>query len=285
MEMEKMPKAPLKWVGGKAQLLPTILPLLPKHISGDYIEPFVGGGSVLLAVLALRDSGDLTIGGEVRASDANPHLIRFYQTLQNEKKRHAMHAAMVQLMTEHEAAYADGGPKGKEAHYYECRSAFNKEPTSALFLFLNKTCFRGVYREGPHGFNVPYGHYKTTPKTPTCKELDALGAILKDVHFKCSDYTAQLTNIGNGDFVFMDPPYAPETSTSFVGYMRGGFDHARLFKAVHALKVQWLMCNANVPLVLEAFPNAGRTEVTARRAIHSKKPETTTTEVFLRNYE
>lgn len=277
--------APLKWVGGKAQLLPTILPLLPKHISGDYIEPFVGGGSVLLAVLALRASGDLTVGGKVRASDANPHLVRFYHTLQDEDKMRAMHTAASQLMAEHEAAYAEGGPKGKEAHYYECRAAFNKEPTSTLFLFLNKTCFRGVYREGPHGFNVPYGHYKTTPKLPTLVELLELNALLKDVQITCDDYQAQLDQCKDGDFVFMDPPYAPETSTSFVGYVRGGFDHARLFKAAHKVEARWLLCNANVPLVNKAFPNARRTEATARRAIHSKKPDSTTTEVFLRNYD
>lgn len=277
--------APLKWVGGKAQLLPTILPLLPKHISGDYVEPFVGGGSVLLAVLALRANGDLTIEGKVRASDANPHLMRFYRTLQDEHKTRAMHTALAKLMAEHEAAYAEGGPEGKEAHYYECRAAFNKEPTCALFLFLNKTCFRGVYREGPHGFNVPYGHYKTTPKGPTLDELLELNALLKDVHFTCGDYQAQLDECKDCDFVFMDPPYAPETSTSFVGYVRGGFDHARLFNAVHKVETRWLLCNANVPLVNEAFPNARRTEATARRAIHSKKPESTTTEVFLCNYE
>lgn len=265
----------LKWVGGKSQIIDDVLALFPRRVR-TYHEPFVGGGAVLLAVLA-----DPTIHIErVRASDNNPHLIAFYTHVQNVPE--ALHAAIERVFTAYDAS---GGGEGKEAFYYAQRERFRAiEPSvekSALLFFLNKTCFRGLYREGPNGFNVPYGHYKTTPKWPTVEELRAMQALVRRVEFEVCDFSVALARVEVDDFVYADPPYARETKTSFVGYNTHGFDQDALFEAL--AKTMFCMSNANVPCVREFFKEFTIHCVKARRAINSKKPESTTTEVLVTN--
>jgi DNA adenine methylase len=157
-----------------------------------------------------------------------------------------------------------------------------------MLLFLNKTGFRGVYREGPHGFNVPFGHY-TNPTVYDEVEVRRVSALIRDVVFRDISWTAALVDVSSEDFVYLDPPYAPETDTSFVGYTAGGFgkeDHAALFARIAALKsagVPFLMSNADVKLVRDAFTSPMFTTIgiTARRAINSKNPESVTKEVLI----
>jgi DNA adenine methylase len=264
----------LKWVGGKTQLLDDVLALLPLSIH-DYYEPFVGGGSVLLAVLG---SGRVT--GTVYASDINPRLINLYRCLQTEP---AKVARCLQIV-------ADGYRRAvsQESFYYGIRALFNAQPVTgavaaALFLFLNKTCFRGVYREGPKGFNVPFGHYGTV-ELPTAESIEAMSRSLAPVVFSCESFETALAKARSGDFVYVDPPYVPETATSFVGYVAGGFHfHTELFTALKALPCGFLMSNSAAPSVLEAFPdpNYKTCQVLARRAIHSKDPSARTMEVLI----
>lgn len=261
----------LKWVGGKTQILDTLLPLIPATLE-TYYEPFVGGGSVLLAVLASRSPT------RVYASDVNPALINVYQCVQS-----APEAVSVCLRI-----LEDERGEDPEAFYYRMRDLSNSLPPAgpqhaALFLYLNKTCFRGVYREGPRGFNVPYGHYKSV-ELPSLETLLEMAKVLAPVVFSCESFETVLPRVKAGDFVYVDPPYAPETATSFVGYVAGGFSlHEALFTGLKALPCPFLMSNSDVPLVREAFPdpNYKTCEVLARRAIHSKDPSARTMEVLI----
>ena len=158
---------------------------------------------------------------------------------------------------------------------------------SALFMFINKTCFRGLYREGPNGYNVPYGHYKKTPVIITESDLNYISDLIQNVEFKQSSFTDSIKNVKKGDFVYLDPPYAPINTESFVSYVADGFNletHKLLFNEIKNLgKIKFAMSNAKVALVTDYFKDYNSVDITARRAINSKKPESTTTEVIIYN--
>jgi len=306
-------KPVLKWVGGKTQILDTVLSLFPKELN-DYYEPFVGGGSVLLGLLSRRKAGDIKVHGTVYASDLNPTLIGLYTALQGQpaellaavRALATPFAALTGTVIHRKPTTAEEANTSQESYYYWTRSQFNamtpaqkQTPTGAAhFLFLNKTCFRGVYREGPHGFNVPFGHYKN-PTIVDEAHLNAVSDLLQGVVFRCCGFAEALSTAGpNGpgpkevpDFVYLDPPYAPESATSFVGYNAEGFDeaqHRALFAAAAGMRgknVGMLMSNADVPLVRTAFPTPAftTTVVSCRRAIHSKEPSARTNEVLVSN--
>jgi DNA adenine methylase len=265
----------IKWVGGKTQILEDVLGSFPTKMS-TYHDIFVGGGSVLLAVLSRG-----LVTGKVCAYDLNGSLIALYQNIQTCPE--VVHEHLTKLYREYDASEA------KEKYYYLIREKFNakREETperSALFMFLNKTCFRGLYREGPKGFNVPFGHYKTTPSMITLEELQRVSNLIKDVQFKQCDFREAFKNVGKGDFVYLDPPYAPESKTSFVGYTKDGFglkDHEDLFELTKGSGNTFVMSNAKVDVVMNAFSGYMIKEIQARRAIHSKNPESMTTEVLV----
>lgn len=260
----------LKWVGGKTQILPQVLAEFPRSMN-SYHEPFLGGGSVLLGVL----SSDIDIQGIIHASDVNPHLINVYTAIRDTPDE--LIACLHKLETTAEP----------EAYYYEVRNRFNtNEPKhgpqhAALFIYLNKMGFRGVYREGPNGFNVPYGHYKSPFRTPA-DEILAISPLLQKVQFHCQSFEASLGAVTRGDFVYLDPPYAPQTATSFVGYVAGGFNkHAELFEAIKLLPCGFVMSNADMPLVRDSFAGYTIKSITCRRAIHSRDPASTAQEVLI----
>ena len=158
---------------------------------------------------------------------------------------------------------------------------------SAIFILLNKLGFRGMYREGPKGFNVPFGHYKTTPEIVTKETLDNIYELINDVDFRVLDCMQSLGNVKRGDFVYLDPPYAPETQTSFVKYTQEGFNHDKheeLFQRVKELKskkAKFLLHNAAVTQVIEHFSDFTKEEITARRAINPKNPESVAKELII----
>lgn len=256
----------LKWVGGKTQILKEVMSQFPESIQ-NYYEPFLGGGSVLLEVLE-RD----IVKGTIYASDLNGHLIDVYVAVQSDVE--GLIAGVKKLME----------VPPTEEYYYQVRDSFNKDPSPAKFLYLNKTCFRGLYREGPRGFNVPYGHYKN-PGILDEDQLRAVSALIKPVVFTVSSFEDVILNAKEDDFVYLDPPYVPLNATSFVGYKAGGFSkHAELFEMCKTLS-NFLLSNADAPLVREAFLGYQTKIVSARRAIHSKNPESRTNEVLIRKLQ
>ena len=268
----------------------------------NYHELFLGGGSVLFALLSLQKENKIVIKNKIYAYDINVLLINVYKNIQTNKD--ALFGYITSYITEYhnitgtevnrKPLTMEDAKTSKESYYYWIRQLFNKMDKttiecSAIFMFLNKTCFRGMYREGPNGFNVPYGHYKKTPTIITKKELDYISDLMKDVVFSQSDFCKSVQNIRSGDFVYLDPPYAPETENSFVGYTADGFGletHNKLFSEIrklHKQKIQFVMSNAKVDLVINNFNDCKCDDIIARRAINSKKPGSTTTEVLIYN--
>jgi DNA adenine methylase len=290
-------KPVIKWVGGKTQILDTVLESFPREIE-NYHELFVGGGSVLFGLLA---SKDITVKGKVYAYDKNQKLINMYRQIQTNPEE--VHDHLLKLFTTYDTRTGtevnrkpeteEEGLTSKESYYYWVRKKYNElVPTTpvhaATLIFLNKTCFRGVYREGPNGFNVPYGHYKSTPLVVSLDELVKIQELIKNVVFEWCDFRAAFTQtVNGGDFIYADPPYAPESVTSFVGYTKDGFsldDHRDLFNLLKRSKIDFVLSNAKVHLVTSSFEGYEVKDVPARRAIHSKDPSSTTTEVLVHGY-
>ena len=280
-----MEKPFLKWVGGKTQILDQVLEQFPREID-QYHEPFLGGGSVLLGLLSLREKGIIRVG-TVFASDVNIGLIGLYRNVQ-EKVEEVLTATQA-LFDELDTCTGTTVNRkemtlnpSKETYYFLIRRRFNAVDrttveASAMFLFLNRTCFRGVYREGPNGFNVPYGNYKTVHLD--ADHLRRVSRLIQDVVFTAEPFQSSLQKVEG--FVYLDPPYAPLNATSFVGYQASGFvDHETLFRLCK--KYNFLMSNADVPLVRDAFVGYPTSVISCRRAIHSKNPETRTNEVLIR---
>jgi DNA adenine methylase len=173
--------------------------------------------------------------------------------------------------------------------YYENRTIFNNitksetlsVKTSALFLYLNKTCFRGLYREGPNGMNVSFGHYKN-PKFCDEDHLRKCSQAIKNVEFSSLPYEKFLVNIGENDFVYLDPPYTPETATSFTKYNAQDFlDHDTLFAFVKKLP-RFSMSNSKATSVLNAFSKMYTIRtISCPRAINSKNPGSKIDEIII----
>tara|TARA_B100001093_G_scaffold462806_1_gene478352 strand:+ start:4959 stop:5876 length:918 start_codon:yes stop_codon:yes gene_type:complete len=292
----------LKWVGGKTQHIQQIINSFPDNME-NYHEIFLGGGSVLLALLSLQKAGLITINGSIYAYDLNKQLIQVYRHIQSNKDeliKRVQHyrneydkCPTVEKGTANRKPVNDTEAKtSRESYYYWMRKKFNllkdlSIENSALFIMLNKTNFRGVYREGPNGYNVPFGHYKKTPTIISKSEIDKISTLIKDVVFIDADFNESINNSTEGDFVYLDPPYAPQNRKSFVGYTENGFDinmHKKLFKLTKALttnNIKFAMSNANVELVKKNFEGYVFKEISARRAIHSKNPAAKTTDVLI----
>ena len=154
-----------------------------------------------------------------------------------------------------------------------------------MFVFLNKTCFRGMFREGPNGFNVPFGHYKS-PAIYDKEHINKVSNLIQKVQFIHADFTKSFDNINDGDFVYLDPPYVPENKKSFVGYNKGGFNkHDELFTLTKNIKADFIMSNSNTKLVNQSFEKYNIVEINCRRAINSKKPQSKTKEVIISSFD
>jgi DNA adenine methylase len=291
----------LKWAGGKTNIIDSIVKHIPEKMN-NYHELFLGGGSVLIKVLELQKNKNITIKKKIYAYDANEALIKLYKNVQNNKED--LFKCITKYLDEYKSIDGtvvnrkpndiDEAKTSKESYYYWIRKQFNTIDKnsiehSALFLFINKTCFRGLYREGPNGFNVPYGHYKTTPTIIKKTDLDNISNLIKDVVFECCDYSNSIKKIKQKDFVYLDPPYVPEKKTSFVGYNLNGFNlenHKNLFQEILNLnknKINFVLSNSKTELVLDSFKDYKMEDIIAKRAINSKNPESKVTEVIIYN--
>jgi len=306
-KLKQNSKPILKWIGGKTQILDKISNEFPLEIN-NYHEIFLGGGSVLLTLLNNINNKSIKLTGSIYAYDINEPLIYVYKNIQ---KHHIQLLDKLQeIIVEFNSCDTDGivnrkplnikeAKMLKENYYYWTRIEYNKLSKelkrtiygSALFIFLNKTCFRGLFRVGPNGFNVPYGHYKN-PEIINSEHLTEIHLLIKKVKFKCKDFNDSFKNITENDFVYLDPPYAPETRTSFVGYTENGFsidNHEKLFSLIHLLtekNIKILLSNADVDLVRDNFKDDLYVinSILCKRSINSKNPGSKAKEVIIKNY-
>ena len=275
-----MDKPFLKWVGGKTQSIDIIISKIPNFIL-NYHEIFLGGGSVLLKLLSLQKEGKIEIRNKVYAYDINDRLINLYKHIQSDKDKLMYHINFLQNTYNKSS--------DKKCLYYKNRILFNQIDrdsieSSALFMFLNKTGFRGMYRENMKGgFNVPYGNYKNELCIITKEKLDYISDLIKEVKFVHCHYRKALLNIKFGDFIYLDPPYFPGNCSKFVKYTRYGFTydaHIELFTTIKEIK--WatiLMSNSNTDEVKKHFKKYEIIET--KRRINPKNPESTTTELLI----
>lgn len=297
----------LKWVGGKTQILEEILDEFPTSTE-NYHEIFLGGGSVLLGLLTLEKEGIIEVKKKIYAYDLNKTLIYVYKNIQKTPKKFLN--TIIKIINEYYSLDGETinrkpttkqeGLTSQESYYYWIRSKYNEmteeEKTSLLgsayFVFLNKTCFRGVYRVGPNGFNVPFGHYNN-PGIVDKSHIKNVSALIQDVEFIHASFEDSLKNVKKDSFTFFDPPYVPMNATSFVGYTSDGFDlklHEKLFKMLHELKkqdIKWMMSNSCTKLVLDSFNDKKKysvEKILCRRAINSKNPESKVNEVIIKSY-
>ena len=288
------PKPVLKWVGGKTQIIEKVLSRFPKNME-NYHEPFLGGGSVLFALLGLIEQGEISVNN-IYASDSNEALIGMYKNIQNSYLE--LYQDLKQFVDEFNLIKKlNGGNKSpetpeeqmfsQESYYYALRKTYNQTidktsiRASAYFIFLNKTCFRGLYRIGPNGFNVPFGNNKN-PEIVNLQHLKKIHELVQGVVFNCCDFTESLKSVNDNDFVYLDPPYVPVNKDSFVNYTRDGFDkHETLIFILKNCNFKFIMSNADAPLVKDNFDNYET--ILAKRNINSKKPNSKVNELLVFN--
>jgi len=223
---ETYPAKPfIKWVGGKTQLLDDIRKSLPKDLKERenmiYVEPFVGGGAVLFWIL--QEYPNIT---KAVINDINAELICTYRIIKNDV------GSLIAELARMQAEYLPLSTDKRKEYFLARRSLFNSRQTTdiqtaALFIFLNRTCFNGLYRVNSKGeFNVPHGKY-SNPKICDEVTLKADSALLQKVEILCGDFAQTGKYAGQNVLYYFDPPYRPLTETSaFTSYAAGGFDDA-----------------------------------------------------------
>ena len=267
----------LKWVGGKRQLLHEIIPLIPAHIS-TYVEPFVGGGAVLFELQPTK----------AIINDFNEELINVYKVIKESPNE------LINILTKHKE-------NNSREYFYEIRALdreenyFDKLPNverAARTIFLNKTCYNGLYRVNSKGqFNTPYGKYKNPniinePLVFTMSEYFNKN----NIRILNTDYKDALKNLRNGAFVYFDPPYLPiSASSSFTGYTENGFtlEHQiELKEQCDKLGINFLLSNSDHPIIHDLYKDYNIKIIRAKRAINSKADKRgEINEVLVYNYD
>lgn len=260
--MNENPRPFLKWAGGKGQVLPRLLAELPSSF-GNYHEPFLGGGALFFA---LCRQGRMA-GRKIYLGDSNEELICTYKAI-----RDNVEGVIRKLKP----------LKYDEDQFYEVR-AMNPAtmlPTvkAARMIYLNRTCFNGLYRVNKKGrFNVSWGRY-TDPLICDEPNLRAVSAVLAGVDFMDTSFEAAASKAKSGDFVYLDPPYLPASATAnFTNFTRFGFsinDHEwllQMFQNMAGIGVFVLLSNSDNEWTRERYSFNNRImEVRARRSINSK---------------
>lgn len=276
-----IPKPFVKWAGGKRQLIPILNENLPKTF-GTYFEPFLGGGALLFHMLTERTAQKCSI------SDLNSDLVLSYTTIRDRVE------SLIVSLKNHERNYQ----KDSKSYYYSIRESNPKnqiEKTSRL-IFLNRTCFNGLYRVNSKGkFNVPLGKY-TNPNIVNEDNLRSVSHILQSskVDIQCRDFEAVLRDAKKGDLVYFDPPYQPVSDTAnFTSYTNKDFtfdDLSRLAELCMNLDSKGckvLLSNSNSKEVVDMFSTKHWTvsKIQANRSINSNsKKRTGHFELLIKNY-
>jgi DNA adenine methylase len=269
----------VKWVGGKRQLMPCIVAFMPKNMKDyTYVEPFVGGGAVFFN---LQPKNAII-------NDFNSELINVYEVIKNN-----LNELIIDLRTH----------KNESEYFYNIRQLdrmcdfdkLGKIQRASRIIYLNKTCFNGLYRVNNAGeFNSPFGRYKN-PNIVNEPVLKAVSKYLNsnNIELLNGDYEDVLKNISDNSFVYLDPPYHPiSESSNFTGYVRGGWDmfvQVRLRDACDDLTkrgIKFLLSNSAASLIKDLYATYNITTVKAIRSINSdadKRGEVD--ELLIRNYE
>ena len=275
------PKPFVKWAGGKRQLLAELEKNFPKQF-GTYFEPFLGGGAVLFDLLAKKPNIKCSV------SDLNSDLVLAYVTIRDKLGR------LIESLENHSKNYH----KDSTGYYYEVRK---QEPKSQIekvsrLLFLNKTCFNGLYRVNSKGkFNVPLGRY-TNPNIVNRENLITASKFLQSEKIKisCRDFESILKDTKKGDFVYFDPPYQPVSDTAnFTSYTHRDFTEddlqrlADLANQLNSKGAHVLLSNSNTKIVKKIFSSKKWKvkEIAVNRAINSNSQKRTGhKEILIKNY-
>ena len=268
----------VKWAGGKRQLIPQIRERMPEKYN-NYYEPFVGGGAVLFE---LQPANALI-------NDINKALINTYNIICNEAD------AFLEAVNRLDEEMWEDGKK----YYYSVREHYNDKlmkseydvELAALFVFINKHCFNGLYRVNGKGlFNVPYNNSRRTSADENV--IREVSKYLQGVKIINGDFEEACKDAKKGDFVFIDSPYAPLNPTSFESYTKEGFDiesHKRVAKLYDELTGRGCYCmltNHNTELINELYGNKGYKidVVSVKRMINSDASNRVGKEVIICNY-
>lgn len=263
-------RPPLKWAGGKKQLLPQYAAMFPQDYR-NYLEPMVGGGACLFY---LRPQRAVIV-------DSNQELINFYIVVRDRL----------------ESLLEDLGRHVNEPDYYYSIRALDVATLTPVqrasrFLYLNKTGYNGLWRENRAGkHNVPFGRYKN-PRYADRESLEQARRVLKNCLILHGDFSLALEHAGAGDFVYLDPPYHPLSATAnFTGYTLGSFPEseqvrlAQVFMELSDRGCLVMESNSDTPLIWDLYQGFNISTVSARRAINCR-PERRgpVTEVVIRNF-
>ena len=275
------PKPFVKWAGGKRQLIPILNQNLPESF-GTYYEPFLGGGALLFHILTDKNDQKCSI------SDLNFDLVLAYTTIRDRSE------ALIASLKNHEKNYK----KDPQEYYYSIRESSPRneiEKTSRL-IFLNRTCFNGLYRVNSKGkFNVPLGKY-SNPNIVNEENISAVSSILQSsqISIKCRDFETVLGDAKKGDLIYFDPPYQPISTTSnFTSYTKKDFTFDDLTRLAElCLKLDSKGCkiivsNSNSKDVTALFAkNPWKiTKIDANRSINSNSTKRTGHfELLIKNY-
>lgn len=257
----------IKWVGGKRQLLRDIIPLIPEDYA-RYIEPFAGGGAVFFNLSEQIQQA----GIPAWLNDINPELVNAYLMVRDQPD-----ALLADLRTH---IY-------DKDYFLRLRSldrteqglaALSTIERASRFIYLNRTAFNGLYRVNAKGqFNVPFGRY-TNPLIADAETIYACSAALQNIQITCASFDNLLVQAGEGDFIYLDPPYIPLSQTAyFTSYSHDGFgpdDQAKLASLLGNLDKRggrFIASNAFVPELTELYAGFTIMEVKATRAINADK--------------
>ena len=293
----KTAKPFLKWAGGKTQLLEEIRKSLPENFDQKetFIEPFVGSGAVLFWMLNKFPNIKKAV-----INDVNTDLIITYKAIKNDVAR-----VVTQLKKwEQEYHQFKTDADVRKVYYYEKRALFNsrsedKVTKAALFIYLNRTCFNGLYRVNKsNGFNVPIGSYKT-PMICDEENLFAVSEVLQKVEILNGDFEETIQHVKGQTFFYFDPPYKPlSDSSSFNSYAKGGFNDPEQIRLrdyctkLHNEGHSWVLSNSDVKGWIEdgdffdnLYADYSISRVLARRAINSKSDRRgLLNELLIKNY-
>jgi DNA adenine methylase len=271
----------LKWCGGKSKLLPTLVPMLPAdYRQRRHVEPFLGGGAMFFHLRPER----------ALLADANADLILTYRAVQGSVE------TVIDRLRDLSALSRD------HETYLRVRAQWNKPGSSmslpeaaAMFIYLNKTCFNGLWRVNKRGeFNVPCGFHPSTATKKMILDVEALRAASAAMHSKTHgdvDIVAQNfeeLRVFEDDFVYLDPPYDPITATGFTKYGKDGFDkedQKLLADCMRTLSCPFMLSNSDTPFIRDLYKGFNITTISAPRAIAaSGGSRGKVSEVVVRNY-